>query len=207
MFAGMSLLSPCGLAVVDLGALEGVRIEVHGAVQHALDRDGLPVVVDDVENQMRVHHVRAHAARSAACFRLRSRSRPGRCSSGRGPRGRIAEKLARADFEQHPKVRILARIRKLVLDDIPSNPAAKEYEQGNTLGAGRRHWRRAKFNQRFRLFFRFRSKGKLIVYAWMNDEHTMRARGARNDVYAVFEQRLKAGDPPDDWDGLLAACE
>jgi toxin YhaV len=94
--------------------------------------------------------------------------------------------LAEEDFEHHPKVRLLARIRKLILEDIPTDPTSKAYEQGNTLGTDRRHWRRAKFNQRFRLFFRFRSAGKLIVYAWMNDENTLRARGARKDVYAVF---------------------
>ena len=116
----------------------------------------------------------------------------------------LRARLAPDEFVQHPKVRILARIRKLILDDIPMDPAAKAYEQGNTLGTERRHWRRAKFNQRFRLFFRFQSKGKLIVYAWMNDESTLRARGSRKDAYFVFEQRLKLGDPPDDWDELFA---
>lgn len=120
---------------------------------------------------------------------------------------KLSATLSRVDFEQHSTVRILARIRKLILDDIPSDPGAKTYEQGNTLGTERRHWRRAKFNQRFRLFFRFQSKGKLIVYAWMNDEKTLRARGSKRDVYAVFDQRLRSGDPPDDWDQLLAACE
>ncbi len=121
--------------------------------------------------------------------------------------GRLQATLAPADFEHDPNVRLLARIRKLILDDIRTDPASKAYEQGNTLGTERRQWRRAKFNQRFRLFFRFRSAGKLIVYAWMNDENTLRARGARKDVYAVFEQHLKAGDPPDDWDALVAACD
>jgi toxin YhaV len=120
---------------------------------------------------------------------------------------RLWTALPRQEFEQHAKVRLLARIRKLILEDIPSDPAAKAYEQGNTLGTARRHWRRAKFNQRFRLFFRFQSKARVIVYAWMNDEGTLRARGSRSDVYAVFGHRLESGDPPDDWDDLLSACE
>ncbi len=118
----------------------------------------------------------------------------------------LAGTLHGTEYEEHPKVRFLARVRKIVLDDVPSDPASKSYEQGNTLGPQRRYWRRAKFNQRFRIFFRFHSKSRIIVYAWMNDEKTMRARGARNDVYAVFEQRLKSGDPPDDWDDLLEGC-
>ena len=115
--------------------------------------------------------------------------------------------LPRGNFEQHAKVRLLARIRKLILDDIPTDPGAKAYEQGNTLGTARRHWRRAKFNQRFRLFFRFQSKARIIVYAWMNDERTLRARGSKSDVYAAFGRRLESGDPPDDWDDLLSGCE
>ena len=115
----------------------------------------------------------------------------------------LRRKLNDDAFEQHPKTRLLARIRKLILEDIPSDPTAKAYELGNTLGADHRHWRRAKFNQRFRLFFRFRSDSKIIVYAWVNDENALRARGARTDPYAVFSQRLKAGNPPDSWDELV----
>lgn len=115
----------------------------------------------------------------------------------------LREKLDDEAFSRHPTVRLLARIRKLILDDIPGNPAAKSYDQGNTLGTDHRHWRRAKFNERFRLFFRFRSDVRIIVYAWLNDENTLRTRGARNDVYAAFARRLTAGDPPDSWDELV----
>ena len=38
----------------------------------------------------------------------------------------------------------------------------------------------------------------------MNDENTLRKAGARSDPYAVFAQRLDAGDPPDDWNELLS---
>lgn len=119
----------------------------------------------------------------------------------------LAQTLHGKNYEEHPKVRFLARVRKLILDDIPSDPASKAYEQGNTLGPKHRHWKRAKFNERFRLFFRFHSGARIIVYAWMNDENILRARGARNDVYAAFAQRLKSGDPPDDWDDLFKGCD
>jgi toxin YhaV len=117
----------------------------------------------------------------------------------------LATTLPREDFQHHAKVRFLARVQKIVLEDMPTDPASKMYELGNTLGADRRYWRRAKFNQRFRIFFRFHSKSRLIIYAWMNDEHSLRARGARSDVYAEFERRLKSGNPPDEWERLLVA--
>ncbi|MFM9101756.1 MAG: type II toxin-antitoxin system YhaV family toxin, partial [Cyanobium sp.] len=39
----------------------------------------------------------------------------------------------------------LAAITRLMLHDIPQDPSRKEFQQGTTLGADHRHWRRAKF--------------------------------------------------------------
>jgi toxin YhaV len=103
----------------------------------------------------------------------------------------------------HPKQKLLAAIRYLMLTIIPRDPNAAEFRQGNALGAQNRHWFRAKFFQRYRLFFRFSSKEKVIVYAWMNDEGTLRKRGAKTDPYAIFQALLQAGDPPQSMQELL----
>ena len=116
---------------------------------------------------------------------------------------RLRPALSAEAFARHPKTKLLARIVRLILDEIPLDPGAAQYELGNTLGAARRHWKRAKFLERFRLFFRYRSREKIIVYGWINDQSTLRARGAKSDPYAVFERRLERGDPPDAWDDLL----
>ncbi len=42
------------------------------------------------------------------------------------------------------------------------------------------------------------------MYAWVNDENTLRKAGARTDPYAVFRRKLDQGIPPDDWATLLA---
>ncbi len=107
------------------------------------------------------------------------------------------------EYRAHPKAKLLARIRDLIFEEIPRDPNAPIYALGNTLGPAHRHWRRAKFLQRFRLFFRFDSASRIIVYAWVNDENTLRKAGGRSAPYAVFARRLDAGDPPDDWDDLL----
>src|SRR5690625_1873865 len=57
----------------------------------------------------------------------------------------------------------LAAILKLLSEVIPANPAAAQFRQGHTLGDDRKHWFRAKFLQRYRLFFRFDSASKIIV--------------------------------------------
>lgn len=122
--------------------------------------------------------------------------------------GEVARRRGRgdADWEGAPQAKLLKRVVELAAAEIPKNPAAPEYEQGNTLGADARGWRRAKFLGRFRLFFRFDSKSKIIVYAWVNDEATLRKEGAPTDPYAVFRARLVAGDPPHGWDALIDAC-
>jgi toxin YhaV len=98
----------------------------------------------------------------------------------------------------------LAAISRLMLRDIPQDPTRKEYQQGSTLGAEHRHWRRAKFFQQYRLFFRFHSRSKLIVLGWVNDTSTKRAYGSRSDAYRVFEAMLSRGHPPNDWEELMA---
>ena len=52
------------------------------------------------------------------------------------------------------------------------------------------------------MFFRYDSRTKVIVYAWVNDEKTLRAAGSKNDPYAVFKKMLDRGNPPDTWDQL-----
>ena len=105
-------------------------------------------------------------------------------------------------YKQHPKTKLLARIVDLICKEIPRDPGAAEYNLGNTLGPKHRHWRRAKFLGRFRLFFRYSSKAGVIIYAWVNDENTLRKAGGSNDPYGVFSGLLRKGRPPDDWNAL-----
>jgi toxin YhaV len=72
------------------------------------------------------------------------------------------------------------------------------------LGPAHRHWRRAKFLGRFRQFYRFSTVHKAIVYAWVNDENTLRKAGSKRDPYAIFHQRLRDGNPPDNWEDLFS---
>jgi toxin YhaV len=109
----------------------------------------------------------------------------------------------RKGYLQHPKTKLLKRIVDLIETEIPRDPGAAEYSLGNTLGPMHRHWRRAKFLGRFRLFFRYHSKAGVIIYAWVNDENTLRKAGGSNDPYHVFGGMLRKGRPPDDWDALM----
>ena len=107
-------------------------------------------------------------------------------------------------YEAHPKAKFLATINRLIRETIPEDPAAPEYRQGNTLGKSNKHWFRAKLHGRYRLFFRFSTQHKIIVYTWLNDEKTLRKAGARTDPYFLFQSMLKSGDPPQNFEQLLA---
>jgi len=107
------------------------------------------------------------------------------------------------DFRSNANVKLLAALAKLMFEVIPADPSRAEYRQGNTLGDANRHWFRARFFGRFRLFFRYDSRSRLIVYAWVNDERSLRQSGARSDPYEVFRRMLASGSPPNDWQTLV----
>jgi len=110
-------------------------------------------------------------------------------------------------FESNANVKLFRALSQLMMEAIPSDPARAEYRQGNTLGTAYRHWRRAKIGRRFRLFFRYDERAKIIVFAWVNDEQTLRSAGSKSDPYTVFEKMLGRGNPPDDWNMLVQASK
>ena len=101
----------------------------------------------------------------------------------------------------------LAAIFKLAFEVIPQDPSQAEYRQGGALGEKHKHWFRASFFQQYRLFFRYHSSSKVIVYAWVNDEDTKRAYESSEDAYRIFQKMLESGRPPDSWEGLLAEAK
>lgn len=106
-------------------------------------------------------------------------------------------------YRKKAPTKILAAIEKLTKEIIPADPTSPVFDMGNTIGPEHRAWKRAKFLQQFRLFFRYDTKSKIIIYGWVNDEGTKRAYGTKTDAYRIFRKRLAAGDPPTDWNDLM----
>lgn len=103
--------------------------------------------------------------------------------------------------------KLLAHLLDLAFDKLPGDPGNAAFRQGGTLGAKRKHWFRGKTGSgRYRLFYRYHSSARIIVYAWVNDDQSLRTRGSARDAYSVFAGMLGKGNPPDDWDALLAAA-
>jgi len=114
-----------------------------------------------------------------------------------------AERREPERITENSVAKFLRNLTSVMSDTVPLNPAASQYLQGNTLGRAYRHWRRVKIGRRFRLFFRYDLASKIIVYAWVNDEQTLRSAGSKSDPYSVFSKMLSRGYPPDDWAELV----
>ncbi len=119
----------------------------------------------------------------------------------------LVEALARKDptgYRNEAATKLLATINRYIREIIPRDPSAAEFRQGNTLGKDNRHWFRAKFHERYRLFYRFASKEKVVIYAWVNDGRTLRKAGSQSDPYQVFRAMLESGAPPGTLEKLLS---
>ncbi|HCF3816865.1 TPA: type II toxin-antitoxin system YhaV family toxin [Pseudomonas aeruginosa] len=113
------------------------------------------------------------------------------------------------DFHKHSLYKLYEKVEDAVLQRVPADPCSATYHLGNTLGEDFRHWKRVKSGlpDRYRLFFQYRSDApKSIIYAWLNDNLTLRKAGARTDVYRVFRAMLEGGRMPNSFQELMRAA-
>lgn len=111
-----------------------------------------------------------------------------------------------ADYKLHPKTKLLACVYRSMTDTAPANPADPAFRLGHSLGKTNGNWRRVKkgLPQRYRLFFMFASNPlAVVIYAWLNDEDTLRKEGSRTDVYEVFKRMLERGEVPSSINELI----
>lgn len=108
------------------------------------------------------------------------------------------------NYKSHPKTKLLKAVFDSITQDVPADPGHEKFRLGKTLESYT-NWRRVKrgLPPRYRLFFKFTSTRRKIIYAWLNDESTLRKDGDKNDVYEVFKRLLRRGEVPDSVDALL----
>lgn len=96
----------------------------------------------------------------------------------------------------------------MIEEHITVNPSSPAFRHGKSLGSGKnKDWSRVKFGAgRYRLFFRYSEKEKVIILGWMNDENTLRTYGKNRCLYRI-QQNVKRGHPPADWETLTQETE
>ena len=116
----------------------------------------------------------------------------------------LLSKDASLDYKSHPKAKLLKAVYDSITNDVPADPEHSKFRLGKTLETYT-NWRRVKrgLPPRYRLFFKFTSTDRKIIYAWLNDDSTLRKEGDKNDVYEVFKRLLRRGEVPDSIDDLL----
>ena len=126
---------------------------------------------------------------------------------------KLAKRVARLaatdpdGYASRPATKLLATINRHIREAIPRDPNSPEFRQGNTLGPDNRHWFRAKFHGRYRLFYRFSTEQKIVIYVWVNDETSLRKSGSKTDPYALFKAMLETGEPPNSFVELLRSSK
>jgi toxin YhaV len=122
------------------------------------------------------------------------------------------EAISRTDetLYEHPLYKLLDCVGFAIYNYVPQDPQSRDFNLGTTLDKSKHRkftsWKRVKKHMpaRYRLFFRFNTQQpKTIVYAWLNNEQTIRKADAKTDVYAVFTRMLQNGTIPDDWAALI----
>lgn len=100
--------------------------------------------------------------------------------------------------------KILKAIKRAMFESVPASPGRVEHRLGHTIGRENTAWFRVKVLQQFRLFYRYDSTQKVIVYVWINDEESLRAYGSKTDAYALFAKMLANGYPPGSFEELVS---
>ena len=94
-------------------------------------------------------------------------------------------KLSNEEFKQHEIVKFAYRIRKADQEIIPQDPDRPEYRLSGDIKKYRRYKQGL---QRYRLFFSFSNRPKIILYLYLNDEKHLRKAGAKTDPYEEFKK-------------------
>lgn len=121
----------------------------------------------------------------------------------------IKIKKSQEEFERHPKTKLLICLRRVIFEDIPTDPRDSKFNLGRSLGGKYKHFKRAKNNlpPRYRLFFSYRTSESLYIIIWMNDEFSLREQGGKNDPYHKFFRMLESQQIPNEWKELKRHSE
>lgn len=98
-------------------------------------------------------------------------------------------------FVSHRVSKRLAAIARLAFQVIPLDPTRPEYHPENTLGEKQRYWLQARVDERYRLFFRYHARSRVIVYAWVNDRDVRQTYEQDDNPYRIFRKMLENGQP------------
>jgi len=107
------------------------------------------------------------------------------------------------NYHHNAIAKLFAHVIKAI-ESISQDPTDSRYILGKSLGPKHKDWRRDKHDvpPRYRLFFKFFSSEKEIIFAWLNDAQTLRKEGSKSDPYVLFKRMLDRYEVPSDKEKL-----
>lgn len=119
---------------------------------------------------------------------------------------RLKKRLPAEQYKQHPEVKLLARLNRVITETIPADPESSAFWLKGDLSK----FRRTKGHglpDRYRLFWAFSSRLKVIIILYLNDDTTLRKQGASSDPYTVFSGLLQQGELGQDFEANWRVVE
>jgi toxin YhaV len=117
-----------------------------------------------------------------------------------------AEKAKRVGRDDHPDVKLLAAVVRLVETVVPADPNDPDFRLRGDFARFRRAKGRG-LPSRYRLFWVFSSRARAIVFLYLNDASSLRKAGAGSDPYARFADQLRRGEIGADFDANISAAK
>jgi len=117
-------------------------------------------------------------------------------------RVRVLKKLGNADFARQPDVKLVAAVRRAVLEIVPQDPNRPDFWLKDDLAK----FRRVKgygLPDRYRLFYAFSEREKVIIVLYLNETATLRKDNAKTDPYEVFKNMVRSGRVGSDFEANL----
>lgn len=111
--------------------------------------------------------------------------------------------LPTVEFTKHPDVKLVAAVRRAILEIIPLDPNRPD----SWLSADLAAFRRVKgygLPDRYRLFYVFSGKARTVIVLYLNDSASLRKDDAKTDPYRIFAQLVRSGSIGKDFDVNLA---
>lgn len=113
--------------------------------------------------------------------------------------GKLRNRLPPEQYVQHAEVKLLAKLNRVLREVIPANPEARDFWLEDDLSK----FRRTKgfgLPDRYRLFWAFSTRLRIIIILYLNDEQTLRKRGSATDPYSVFRRLIQRKELGSDFD-------
>jgi len=115
----------------------------------------------------------------------------------------LKKQLPRNEFVRHPEVKLVAAVRRVVLESIPENPNRPDFWLKGDLAKFRRV-KRYGLPDRYRLFYVFSEQQKVVIVLYLNERGTLRKEGAKTDPYEVFGELVRSGRIGADFEANVA---